>query len=84
MNFTDFEENFDRLNHAYAYLSNPIRRRYTFMVIIIGILVLVMCLFALFILCSSRIPYRHRIQVDLRLDPQLAREAALKLAPEPV
>ncbi|CAF1318984.1 unnamed protein product [Rotaria sp. Silwood1] len=52
--------------------------------IIIGILVTIVCLLALYILCKSGVSYRHRIQLDYIIDPQLAKQAALKLSPEPV
>jgi hypothetical protein len=60
------------------------RRYFINIVILIGILVLIVSSFALYILCTSRLPFSHMVQLDYIIDPQLAREAALKLAPEPV
>lgn len=80
-NFRDIEDDFDRMTNTY---SNEIRRRYTMILVIIGILVTVVCLFALGLLCSNRIPTHHGIELGCMIDPQVARETALKLAPEPV
>ena len=49
-----------------------------------GIHVFILCLFALYILCTSRLPFQHRIHLDYIIDPELAKQAALKLAPEPM
>ena len=83
-NFLDIEDDFDRMTNTYRYFPNQTRRRYTLILVIIGILVVVVCLFALGLLCSSRIPTHHRIELGFMIDPQVARETALKLAPEPV
>lgn len=80
-NFREIEKYFDRMINTNR---DEIRRRYTLILIILGILVLIVCLFALGLLCSNRISPHHRIELGVRIDPQLARETALKLAPEPV
>jgi hypothetical protein len=47
-----------------------------------GIHLFILCLFALYILCTSRL--QHRIHLDYIIDPELAKQAALKLSPEPM
>ncbi|UJR14250.1 hypothetical protein I4U23_001241 [Adineta vaga] len=67
------------------FISNNHKRRYfNIIFIIIGVLILLLCACVLYILCKSQFPLHHMIQLDYIIDPQLARQAALKLAPEPV
>jgi hypothetical protein len=77
-NFLQIEDHFDKITNISPLL--PLQRRNRF--IIIGILVLIVCVFALYILCTSRLPFHHMAQLDYIIDSQLAKEAALKLVPE--
>ncbi|CAF3300047.1 unnamed protein product [Rotaria sp. Silwood2] len=78
------EQYVDKTTNINLILSSQKYYLFIIVFIIIGILVTIVCLLALYILCKSRVPYRHRIQLDYIIDPQLAKQAALKLAPEPV
>jgi hypothetical protein len=84
MDFIHIEHHFDKITNTRLISSNQIRRRFTIIFIVIGILVMSVCLLALYILCKRRLPFNHKAQLDYIIDPQLAREAALKLAPEPM
>lgn len=84
INFTDIEYNFDKITNISRVFPSQIRKHFIMIFIIISILIIIICLVALYILCTSRLPFHHRIQLDYIIDPQLARQAALKLAPEPV
>jgi phage gp36-like protein len=68
-------------------LSTYARTRHRFLIIIIiiiGILLVSTCLLALYLLCTKRLSSDHIIELDYIIDVPLAREAALKLAPEPI
>jgi len=84
MDFIHIEHHFDKITNTRLISSSQIRRRFTIIFIVIGILVMSVCLLALYILCKRRLPFHHKAQLDYIIDPQLAREAALKLAPEPM
>ncbi len=77
---------FNQIEHHFDKIPNVslTRQRLIIIFIIISILVVIVCLFALYILCTNRLPFQPMIQSDYIIDPKLAREAALKLAPEPV
>jgi hypothetical protein len=77
--FNQIEHHFDKITNV-----SHTRQRLIITFIIISILVVIVRLFALYILCTSRLPFQSMIQLDYIIDPKLAREAALKLAPEPV
>ncbi len=84
MNFIQIEDHFDSITNVSLILPVQTRQRFTILLIIIGIFVIIICLFALYILCTVRFPFNHMIQLDYIIDPQLARQTALALAPEPV
>jgi hypothetical protein len=84
MDFSQIEHHFDKITNLRLVLSRQRRNRFIIIFIIIGILVTIVCFFALYILCTSRLPFQHRIQLDYIIDPKLAKEAALKLGPEPM
>ncbi len=81
INFTDIEHHFDKITNVTLVLPIQTHKRFIIIFILIGLLVIIICFLALYILCTSRL---HRIQLDYIIDPQLARQAALKLGPEPV
>ncbi|CAF3084462.1 unnamed protein product [Rotaria sp. Silwood2] len=78
------ENHFNTTTNVNLILSSQKHHHFIVVFIIIGIHVTIICLLALYILCKSQVPYRHRIQLDYIIDSQAAKEAALKLAPEPV
>ena len=84
INFTQLEYHYDRI--VKNSLASSIRSRSHFIVIysILGLLIFGTCVFALYLLCTNRLSSEHTIRLDYIVDPQLAREAALKLGPEPV
>ncbi|CAF3764548.1 unnamed protein product [Rotaria sp. Silwood1] len=84
MNFSQIEHHFNATANVNLILSSQKHHRFIVIFIIIGILVTIVCLHALYILCKSRAPYRHRIRLDYMIDSHVAKEAALKLAPEQV
>jgi len=51
---------------------------------VLAFLVFLVCLFACYLLCTKRISSHSMIHLDRLIDPDLARETELKLAPEPM
>ena len=84
INFTQLEYHYDRI--LKNSLASSMRSRSYFIVIysILALLILGTCVLALYLLCTNRLSSDHTIRLDYIVDPQLAREAALKLGPEPV
>lgn len=84
IDFIQIEHNFDIITKISRVLPIHERKRFIIIYIIITIFIIILCLFALYILCTSQLPYHHMIQLDYIIDPQLAKQAALNLGPEPV
>lgn len=84
INFTQLEYHYDRmLNNSLTSFMRA-RSYFTILYFIIALLILGTCILALYLLCTNRLSSEHMIQLDYIVDPQLAKEAALKLGPEPV
>ena len=84
MNFTEFEQHYDQLNNSSLTALVRSRTRFLIIHVILIALLLTTCILGLYLLCTKRLSSEHMIQLDYTIDPQLAREAAIKLAPEPV
>ena len=84
MNFTDFEHYYDHSNNSSLAASVRNRTHFLIIYVILSTLLLTTCIVGLYLLCTKRLSSEHIIQLDYTIDPQLAREAAIKLAPEPV
>ncbi|CAF0738985.1 unnamed protein product [Adineta ricciae] len=84
VDFVQLEQQFDTSTNISFISTNHKRRDFTITFVIIGILILLLCICVMYILCKNPFPLDHMIQLDYIIDPQLARQAALKLSPEPV
>ena len=84
VDFVQLEQQFDGTTNFSFISTNHKRRDFTITFIIIGVLILLLCISVMYILCKNPFPLDHMIQLDYIIDPQLARQAALKLSPEPV
>ncbi len=83
-NFLQIEHYFDELTNGSLILPVQARQHFIVLFIVMGVLIFIVSLFAFYVLCTNRLSFSHMIQLDYIIDPQLAREAALKLSPEPV
>lgn len=84
VDFVQLEQQFDTTTNFSFISTNHKRRDFTITFAIIGALILLLCICVMYILCKNPFPLDHMIQLDYIIDPQLARQAALKLSPEPV
>lgn len=84
INFTQLEYHYDRILNNNLASSMRSRSYFTIIYCIITLLILGICVLALYLLCTNRLSSEHMIHLDYIVDPQLAKEAALKLGPEPV
>lgn len=84
MNFTDFDHHYDHANNSSLAVSVRNRTHFLIIYVILSTLLLTTCIVGLYLLCTKRLSSEHMLQLDYTIDPQLAREAATKLAPEPV
>ena len=84
-NLTQLEDEYDRFNDRKQQSSTRTQYYLKIFYTIIVILTVCTCILALYLLCcTEKLSGEHRIRLDYIVDPQLAREAALKLGPEPV
>lgn len=83
MNFIQVEHEFDRVTNVTLGLSSEKQRRFIMICIVMAILVITLCLFALYILCSNRLVYNHINRIDYTIDPQIVKQTELKLPTEP-
>lgn len=80
--------NFIQIEHQFDMITNSNLQTHQHFIIIIyiiiTILITILCLIGLYILCTNQLPYHSMIQLDYIIDPQLAKNAALNLGPEPI
>ncbi len=82
-NFLSIEYHYDEIKHGSLMLSEKSRIHFYIIFIIITIFIIVICFFAIYIICTSRVSLHPLTQLDIIIDTQMARHEAAKRPPDP-
>lgn len=81
--FLHIEYHYDEIKHGSLVLSEKSRTRFRIIFLLITIFILIICFFAVSLVCTDRSKFQHSERLDLIIDTQMARqEAARRPAPE--
>lgn len=77
-NFIHIEHHYDEIEHGSLILPEKTRIYFYIIFIIIGILIVIMSFFAIYIICTSQVSLRHTTQINEIINSQMTKQEAAK------